>query len=473
MTVATYTPGPLPEYAGNPLIEALPPMVRQDDELLNSMAITPTFDVAERKLATAIRREMVLRLKELFVPLPPHFDLFDRLSSCLRRSYVWRNPLCPSTQAFLHRSAAPLTAQTMTARAASGSILFLKGVSGVGKSTGIEACLRALGPSVIRHEQYGTTLLLETQVVWLKISCPEDRSLKSLCIAILMAADAALGCEGLYAAEYLDDPRITTGGLVRGVMQFLANNHVGVLVVDELQNLFASKGQPAIELLNFLLRIRDDSGICLVLCGTYASLQLLQEKFRLGRRLVEGGVIELKRPAKGDDAEWTSFCEILWSYQWLSRPSRFTKRIAEELFDLTQGIRGVAVPLMIRAQEDAISSGVETITAESLRDTWNRHFSQLDTAMAALRSNDPRSLAQWDDLCDALVLASMSLPDAILRVPSTASASSAPAPTKAGKGKKAPPKIDPMLAKLSETNGLEELRAEGVVGLPKADEVLA
>lgn len=465
----TYVSGLLPEYCGNPLIEALPPMVREDEELLRAMAIRPNFAVAERQMPSTVRREMVSRLHDLFIPLPPHFGLFERISTCLRRSYTWRNPLLPQTQAYLHRTGAALPPETMTARAAAGSVLFVKGVSGIGKSTGIEACLRALGPCVIRHERYKETRLLETQIVWLKISCPEDRSLKSLCIAILAAVDGVLGTEGQYTADYCDDPRITTGTLTRGVMQCLANHHVGVLVVDELQNVFASKGLPGVELLNFLLRIRDESGICLTLCGTYASLHLLQDKFRLGRRLAAGGTIELRRPSAGNDDEWLSFCEILWDYQWVKTPQRFCKSAAATLFDLTQGIRGLAVPLFIRAQEDAIASGREIVKGKSLRDTWRRHFSELDPAMAALRANDPRALAQWDDLCDAVTLASMDRFNGKKVIPPSAR------PTlnecddrhvlrKALAG-------DGTLDKLLERDGLDKLRAAGVVGVPRESEV--
>lgn len=401
MSYAHYHDSPVPEYQGNPLIEALPPVQREDEEMLAAMSVAPPFSVEERSLAPAIRRELVSRLTTLFIPLPPHFQLLERLSTSLRRSYTWRNPLSPQTQAYLHQKGACLSPETLAARAAAGSVLFIKGISGIGKSTGIEACLRALGPCVIEHLKYHDIPLLETQIVWLKVSCPEDRSLKSLCLAILASAEGALGGRVRYTSEYLDDPRMTVGTAVRGVMQCLANHHVGILVIDEVQNLFSSKGVAAVELLNFLLRLRDESGICFVVCGTYASLQLLHSTFRIGRRIAAGGVTELMRPTSGEDLEWNGFCQILWAYQWVAEPIEFSPKVALQLFDLSQGIRGLAVPLMIRAQEDAIADGSECVTVKSLRASWLRHFNQLDRPISALRSNDPKALAQWDDLCDA------------------------------------------------------------------------
>ena len=290
----------LPEYEGNPLIEALPSMGRTDKELFEAMKLQPLFAPEECSLPQAIRREMTLRLAELFIPLPIHFDLLEELSICVRRSYVWRNPLLPQTQAFLHHpGVSAIIGDLMPNRAASSHLLLVKGISGIGKSTAIEACLRALGPQVIRHTRYRDYAICETQIVWLKVSCPEDRSLKTLCLRILQAADAALG-EKKYGPQYLSDPRITTGVLLNAVFQCLANEHVGVLAVDEVQNLLASKGQPAREMLNFLLRLKDEAGICLVMSGTYAALDLLNRKFRLARRIA-GSEVELKLPTSEVD----------------------------------------------------------------------------------------------------------------------------------------------------------------------------
>lgn len=107
----------------------------------------------------------------------------------------------------------------------------------------------------------------------------EDRSLKTLCLSILRA-DAALG-DRKYATPGTPRPPRFCRITIDAVFTCLANEHVGVLAVDELQNIFASKGTAAVEMLNFLLRLKDESGVCQILCGTYAALQLLGQKFRL------------------------------------------------------------------------------------------------------------------------------------------------------------------------------------------------
>ena len=474
MAAAGYAASEVPEYQGNPLIEALPPIRRDDLEVMQAMSMAPIFSAAERELDAAIRRELVSRLNDLFIPLPPHFQLLERLSTSLRRSYTWRNPMRPQTQAYLHQKVISLSPETLAARAAAGSVHFIKGISGIGKSTGTEACLRALGSCVIEHRLYQEKTLAETQIVWLKVSCPEDRKLKSLCVSILAAAEGALGGEARYTIELLDDPRMTTGNAVTAVMKCLANHHVGILVIDEVQNLFSSKGQVAVELLNFLLRLRDESGICFVVCGTYASLQLLQNTFRIGRRIAAGGVIEFMRPLSGDDPEWVSFCEILWMYQWVREPAEFSREIVLQLFDLTQGIRGLAIPLMMRAQEDAIADGSESVTVTSLLATWRRHFTQLDRPMSALRSNNAVALAEWDDLCDTNVLKvdatfpqfqqSMTNSGNPVSGQTNAAADKEVKSKKNSRGKKGDV-ANSELGRLLQEGGLAALSAEGMVGV--------
>lgn len=467
----------LPEYEGNPLIEALPSMGRTDKELFEAMKLQPLFAPEECSLPQAIRREMTLRLAELFIPLPIHFDLLEELSICVRRSYVWRNPLLPQTQAFLHHpGVSAIIGDLMPNRAASSHLLLVKGISGIGKSTAIEACLRALGPQVIRHTRYRDYAICETQIVWLKVSCPEDRSLKTLCLRILQAADAALG-EKKYGPQYLSDPRITTGVLLNAVFQCLANEHVGVLAVDEVQNLLASKGQPAREMLNFLLRLKDEAGICLVMSGTYAALDLLNRKFRLARRIA-GSEVELKLPTSEVDPEWNGFAEILWGYQWLTEPEAFTAVHSLVLFDLTRGIRGVVVRLFIVAQAEAIRAGKRTLTVQDLRDTWNRRFGELHVAIAALRSGKLDDLKDWDDLCDAQTLRKLIEEKAAVTQPGFRVPTDSVGPKAAGnepqlprgspKGKKASkPVPDADLAKLNKPDGIAELVKDGVMSLPE------
>ncbi|MEK5749981.1 ATP-binding protein, partial [Acinetobacter nosocomialis] len=65
----------------------------------------------------------------------------------------------------------------------------LIGCSGSGKSTTLHRILN-LYPQVIYHEKYNFM-----QLVYLKIDCPHDGSLKNLCLHFFKAIDVALGTD--------------------------------------------------------------------------------------------------------------------------------------------------------------------------------------------------------------------------------------------------------------------------------------
>ncbi|MBF4317649.1 ATP-binding protein, partial [Vibrio anguillarum] len=72
---AIYHQAILPEHRGNPLIEALPPKV-EDDELVIKLSNYPDRLIEETKLEAIERLDYLTRLKTLRQPLPLYFDVF-------------------------------------------------------------------------------------------------------------------------------------------------------------------------------------------------------------------------------------------------------------------------------------------------------------------------------------------------------------------------------------------------------------
>ena len=62
------------------------------------------------------------------------------------------------------------------------------GFPGIGKTSAIERIL-SLYPQVILHKHPLNTL----QIVWLKLNCPHDGSLKTLCMNFFLKIDSLIG----------------------------------------------------------------------------------------------------------------------------------------------------------------------------------------------------------------------------------------------------------------------------------------
>ena len=72
---ADYLEQVLPEYRDNPLIEALPDIM-SDDDTIAALTATPTYSEDERKLDSRYRIHCLSRLlHDYYQPLPQHLDI--------------------------------------------------------------------------------------------------------------------------------------------------------------------------------------------------------------------------------------------------------------------------------------------------------------------------------------------------------------------------------------------------------------
>lgn len=125
----------LPEYSGNPLIEALPPPV-DDATLVKELAHFPEYKNEERSYKPHVRKHYLERLKRLRQPLPEYIECFRIIERVLCEGYSAKNPLSPTTAHYLHyldteaTLYAPKTGRFQSEGVAAG----LVGISGVGKT---------------------------------------------------------------------------------------------------------------------------------------------------------------------------------------------------------------------------------------------------------------------------------------------------------------------------------------------------
>jgi len=89
---AKYTKSNVAAYKGNPLIEALPPLL-SSKEVGRALRHEVPYDEEERQLPTHEREHCLISVLQFFEPLPHHIDLEAKLSRTLRFGYVGRNPL--------------------------------------------------------------------------------------------------------------------------------------------------------------------------------------------------------------------------------------------------------------------------------------------------------------------------------------------------------------------------------------------
>ncbi|EJR06484.1 hypothetical protein II7_04992 [Bacillus cereus MSX-A12] len=400
---ANYKAQVLSEYDNNPFIEALPPIFDEDD-VLERFMVTPRITEQDKQSETNIRYHVLKRVKNFIQPLPIHFEVERRLSTLIRRGYLARNPL---DKTFLERirvlhqlredeeEAHKYIDERLNYIRSTADSLSIIGISGIGKTTAIERLL-LMYPQVIKHEAYKGEPFNRTQIVWLKIDCPYDGSLSTMCKGFFKAIDDLLGTRYLEKYGYLN--RVTSTMLLH--MTSLASMYgIGVLVIDEIQHLLHSKNDQE-EMLNFFVTLSNTVGIPTVLIGTSKAQQLFKGNFRQARRAASDGAIIWDRMAE-DSEELEFFLETLWELQCLKTRSELTGEIKKTFYEECQGITSVAVNLFILAQERALfdeSNEDETISSRVLKKTAKEDMKIIQPMLNAIRKNDLKAMYKYEDI---------------------------------------------------------------------------
>lgn len=400
---ANYKKQDLSEYSSNPFIEALPPIFDEDD-VLERFMVTPRITLQDKQSERNIRYHVLKRVKNFIQPLPIHFEVERRLSTLIRRGYLARNPLDKS---FLERirvlhqlrvdeeEAHKYIDERLNYIRSTADSLSIIGISGIGKTTAIERLL-LMYPQVIKHETYKEQPFNRTQIVWLKIDCPYDGSLSTLCKSFFKAIDDLLGTRYLEKYGYLS--RVTSTMLLH--MTSLASMYgIGVLVIDEIQHLLYSKNDQE-EMLNFIVTLSNTVGIPIVLIGTSKAQKLFKGNFRQARRAASEGSIIWDRMAE-DSEEWEFFLETLWELQCLKTRSEITDEVKKTFYDECQGITSVAVCLFILAQERAMfddDNVNEIIDSKVLKKTAKEDMQTIQLMMKAIRTNNLKDMMKYEDI---------------------------------------------------------------------------
>lgn len=414
-TVAEYLEQEISGYRDNPFIEALPPIMTED-EAMEALARYPLYDEREREMPAHLRLHAIQNALQFFAPLPVHIDLEQRFSRMIRTGYQMRNPTSRVFWRDLdNRSKAVAISTNLVPNCARSLTLgfTIIGFPGVGKSTSVEAIL-SLYPQVIYHSSYKGRDFNVAQIVWLKLECPHDGSIKGLCLNFFQAIDNLLGTK--YEHNYAGGRR-TTDDLLPKMARVAAIHGIGVLVIDEIQRLSWAKSGGAGKMLNFFVQLTNSIGVPVVLVGTYKARSVLSGEFHQIRRgtgqgdlvwdrMVEGEWVE-ETGGEGSASEqklgiWQLFLESLWPYQYVRVPCVLTKELSHVLYEETQGITDFAAKVYMLAQVRAITTARtpedERITADIIRSVARDSLKQAQPVLVALRRGDTQYLSTVPDV---------------------------------------------------------------------------
>lgn len=395
-STASYTEQRIPQYRGNPLIEALPPPL-DDEGLIEELFAMPNFALEQRDWSVSERMQMLAQLSSFMLPLPRHLHLLRSLDALMRQGYVGRVPRSVASHRIfgklheqLHQKAGFNINNSLTSQLSSSLI----GLSGMGKTTSVKRLLARI-PEVIHHPDYGIY-----QIPYLHIETPYDGgSVKGLAQSIFRKIDKLLPEAG-YTEQYGNSPRLGAETLMNHAARILHMHCVGLLVVDEIQNLENSPKNRQ-SLMSLLVSASNELGVPILFIGTNKARRILSLDFRQARRSIGQGFAHwdaLRKGTPGNPDEWDDFISILWRFQWIRNPVQESPFLTDLLYHHSQGIIDIAIKLFAACQVRAMLDGSETITGQLIADVAKRELAMVEPMIDALRRNDVLALQACDDI---------------------------------------------------------------------------
>lgn len=341
------------------IINAMPEML-SGNELISALAILPEYDenIINENIAT---RLMALSdLYKIYVPSKMSLEVYSKLYLALLRSLQKKGTQISTRQQNENNKA--IRKQEYSGIMGGSDSFTIIGASGIGKSSAISRAINLITQNRIIEIDKPYTKIIPCIVV----QCPYDSSVKGLLLEILRKVDESMDSNYYNSAI---KARATTDMLIGSVSQ-VALNHIGLLIVDEIQNVVNSKNGKS--LIGSLTQLINNSGISIAMIGTPESSMFFEQAFQLARRS-----LGLQYGAMEYGAEFEALCNILFSYQFVRNQTEISNSMIEWLYEHSAGIVSVVVSLIHDAQEISMLNGRECLDIESLNEAYKKRLSML------------------------------------------------------------------------------------------------
>ena len=254
---------------------------------------------------------------------------------------------------------------------APADIYLLGGESGMGKSTIVDKLLPLLGNQLepVTRPRYKTT-----RIKYLFVRCPAN-SFKQL-LEDIIETIAKLVSEK-YQVYY--NQRMSVDTLVKNATGLCARHEVGILIIDEANNMADFKGYTPHQCANQIRSMCDKIGLPLLLIASPRFDNILKLDLQLARRVVGKGTTNIRlldnqTKLKDGKTEWSRFFNQLWKLRVLKDLPIHPGEMTNLFFSLTRGNIGITVNLYLALQRRAIEKNRESFTEGEVKNTFKKEF---------------------------------------------------------------------------------------------------
>lgn len=337
------------------------PEMKSGNELISALSIIPKYDESICTQNQAVRLMALSDLYQIYVPSQMSIEIYNKLYLALLRSMQKKGSQMAIKQRYENYKA--IQQQSYSGILGGSDSFTIIGTSGIGKSSAISRAISLITENRIIETDKPYTKIIPCLIV----QCPFDSSVKGLLLEILRKVDEELGTDHYIHAV---KSRASTTDMLIGAVSSIALNNIGMLVVDEIQNVVNSKNGKS--LIGALTQLINNSGISICMVGTPESTVFFEQAMQLARRSVGLQYTTMKY-----DEYFQSFCKIIFKYQFLKNRTEITAAITEWLYEHSAGVISVVVSLIHDAQEIAILTGKEVLNLDTLNEAYQQRLSLL------------------------------------------------------------------------------------------------
>ena len=337
------------------------PEMKSGNELISALSIIPEYDETICQQSQAVRLMALSDLYQIYIPSQMSLEIYSKLYLALLRSMQKKGTQMAIKQRYENYRA--IQQQSYSGILGGSDSFTIIGTSGIGKSSAISRAISLITENRIIETDKPYTKIIPCLIV----QCPFDSSVKGLLLEILRKVDEELGTDHYIHAV---KSRASTTDMLIGAVSSIALNNIGMLVVDEIQNVVNSKNGKS--LIGALTQLINNSGISICMVGTPESTVFFEQAMQLARRSVGLQYTTMKY-----DEYFQSFCKIIFKYQFLKNRTEITAAITEWLYEHSAGVISVVVSLIHDAQEIAILTGKEVLNLDTLNEAYQQRLSLL------------------------------------------------------------------------------------------------
>ena len=217
------------------------------------------------------------------------------------------------------------------------------GTAGVGKTSLIHRTINLIGNDLVEINTNDNTY---KAIPFLVVEMPIN-SIKALLYNIVEKVDEILGT--MYS-KMINSKKYTIDQLINLVVATICKNYVGVLIIDEIQNLLEYKSLTTNSVINMLVSI-SNSGCTVIMVGMNEIQQFFSQKNHLARRS-----IPLQIEPFSFNEEWENLSIEMLKLAYAPVDLELNYNIFQWFFNHTNGIPALLQELWYKANLSAVNT---------------------------------------------------------------------------------------------------------------------